>query len=131
MLCKDTLPKPGNIYLFQVNNRNRRKSSDICSKLAIKILETHHWGRLVSSLLTLNYFTPFPSFPIIYFEQVNVSRVTLVSLSRVHEDVEIDNKCCVKICWDFLPKTSKNFQGILFYFTENSDYFKNENNSER
>ena len=27
---------------------------------------------LVSSLLTLNYFTPFPSFPIVYFEQVNI-----------------------------------------------------------
>ena len=26
----------------------------------------------MSSLLTLNYFTPFPSFPIVDFEQVNV-----------------------------------------------------------
>ena len=26
----------------------------------------------MSSLLTLNYFTPFPSFPIVEFEQVNI-----------------------------------------------------------
>ena len=32
-----------NIYLFIVNNRNRRKSSETCSKLMIKIPERHHW----------------------------------------------------------------------------------------
>ena len=26
----------------------------------------------MSSLLTLNYFTPFPSFPVVDFEQVNI-----------------------------------------------------------
>ena len=31
-----------NIYLFEVNNRNTRKWSEICSKLTIKTPKLHH-----------------------------------------------------------------------------------------
>ena len=34
---------PASIYLFQVKKRNSRKSSDKCSKLAIKTPEASHW----------------------------------------------------------------------------------------
>ena len=46
---------PGNIYLFKVNNRNTRKSCEICSKLTIQTPED------VSGvfLLTLNIFHTF------------------------------------------------------------------------
>ena len=55
--------------MFKVNNRNSRKRCEICSKLTIKTLERHQWGRpdvfivnfehishlvLVFLLLTLN-----------------------------------------------------------------------------
>ena len=58
-----------------------------CSKSTIKALgkgltyvQSYQWRYqkdvievvLVSSLLTLNYFTLFPSFPIVDFEQVNI-----------------------------------------------------------
>ena len=33
---------PGNIYLFNVNNRNTRKRYQICSKSTIKTLEQRH-----------------------------------------------------------------------------------------
>ena len=46
--------------MFKVNNKNTKKTS-------LKNV-------VVSSLLTLNYFTPFPTFPIVYFKQVNVCR---------------------------------------------------------
>ena len=42
---------PANIYLFKVNNRNTRKSCEICSKLTIKLT--------VFLLLTLNIFHVF------------------------------------------------------------------------
>ena len=59
---------PLNIYLFKVNNRNTRKSCEICSKLTTKTREWRHWCR---ELWT--YFTPFPNFSIDDFEQVYVS----------------------------------------------------------
>ena len=55
-LCKDTLPNPESIY----------------SKLIIKIPDGRHWSRPVSSLITLNYFKDFPSFPNFGFEQLNI-----------------------------------------------------------
>ena len=54
-----------NIYLFKVNNRNTRKSYEICSKLTIKTPERHQW--------LWTYFTAFSSVSIVDFEQVNVS----------------------------------------------------------
>ena len=49
-----------------------RKRADICSKLTIKLPEWRLENVLVSSLLTLNYFAPFPSFSIVDFKQANV-----------------------------------------------------------
>ena len=34
---------PANIYALKVNNKNTRKKSDICSKLAIKTIERRQW----------------------------------------------------------------------------------------
>ena len=36
---------PAGIYLLKVNNRNTRKSSEICSKLIIKTPYRRHWYR--------------------------------------------------------------------------------------
>ena len=36
---------PAGIYLPKVNKRNTRTRYEICSKLAIKIPERHHWRR--------------------------------------------------------------------------------------
>ena len=67
-LCKDTFPNTAKIYLFKISNRNTRKRPDICYKLQKDVTK----NVLVSSLLTLSYFTHFPSFSIIDFKQVNV-----------------------------------------------------------
>ena len=69
-LCKDTLGNPAKIYLFKVNNRNTRKWPDICSKLTTEIPERRHWGSF--GIFIINYVIPFPSFPIVDFEQVNI-----------------------------------------------------------
>ena len=37
----------------------------------------------MSSLLTLNYFTPFPSFPIVDVEQVNICWENYLTLSKI------------------------------------------------
>ena len=71
-LCKDTLPNTAKFYLFKLNKRNTRKRPDICSKLTMKLPERRHWNVPVSSLLTLNYFTPLPSFSIADYKQVDV-----------------------------------------------------------
>ena len=42
-----------NIYLFQVNNRNNRKSCEICSKLTIKTPEQRQWSR--SGVFIVNF----------------------------------------------------------------------------
>ena len=41
------------IYLLNVNNRNTRTRCEICSKLAIKIPERHHWPR--SGIFIVNF----------------------------------------------------------------------------
>ena len=61
---------PVNIYLFKVNNRNSRKSCEICSKLTIKAPEQP-------------YFTPFSTVSIVDFEQVNVGWVFSYILSKL------------------------------------------------
>ena len=42
-----------NIYFFKINNRNARKRSEICSKLAIKTPERHQWRR--SGVFIVNF----------------------------------------------------------------------------
>ena len=42
-----------NIYLFKVNNRNTRKSCEICLKLTIKTLEQRYWRR--SEVFIVNF----------------------------------------------------------------------------
>ena len=58
---------PGNIYLFQVNNRSTRKKCKICSKLIIKT------PVLVFLQVTLNIFHFFSSISIVDLERVNFS----------------------------------------------------------
>ena len=41
---------PANIYFFKVNNRNTRKSCEICSKLTIKIPERRQMFDLVLNM---------------------------------------------------------------------------------
>ena len=44
---------PANIYLFKINNRNKRKRWNICPKLAIKTPEKCHWCR--SGVFTVKF----------------------------------------------------------------------------
>ena len=39
------ITKPTGIYLLKVNNRNTRKSCEICSKLTMNITERRQWRR--------------------------------------------------------------------------------------
>ena len=63
---------PTNTYLLKFNNRNTRKRYEICSKSIIKTTEDVTDVFLLFLLLTLTYFTPFPSVSIVDSEQVNV-----------------------------------------------------------
>ena len=56
---------PGNIYLSKVNNRNTRKSYEICSKLRIETPERRQ--------LCISYFTSFSNVSIADFEHINVT----------------------------------------------------------
>ena len=48
----------GNIYLFEVNNRNTEKRYEICSKLTIKPPERCYWRRS-GVFVNLNIFHTF------------------------------------------------------------------------
>ena len=61
-----------NNYLSKVSNRNTRKRPDICFNLTMKIPERRHWSHSGVFIITLSYFTLFPSFPIVDFQQVNI-----------------------------------------------------------
>ena len=73
---------PANIYLFNVNNRNTRKRSEICSKLTKKTPERRHAGLLVipSSNATFQKssdkkaFSNYSNFAITFFYCVVVLR---------------------------------------------------------
>ena len=56
--------------MFKVNNRNTRKSCEICSKLTIKTPERRRSGVF---MLTLNIIHTFFSVSIVDFKQVNVN----------------------------------------------------------
>ena len=62
---------PANIYLFKVNNKNTRKSCEICSKLTTKTLE---WRLTSSGVFTVNFEHIF-SVSIAHFRQVDISWV--------------------------------------------------------
>ena len=58
--------------MFKVNDRRTRARCEICSKLAIRIPERHHWRR--SGIFIVNfwtYLTPCSSVSVVNFEQVN------------------------------------------------------------
>ena len=46
-------PFPAGNYMFKVNNRITRPKCEICSKLAIKIPERHHWRH--SGIFIVNF----------------------------------------------------------------------------
>ena len=50
---------PANIYLFKVNNRNSRKTYEICSKLTIKTQQRGHWSRSGVFIVILNIIDTF------------------------------------------------------------------------
>ena len=67
---------PANIYLFnKVNNRNTRKSCELCSKLTIKTPERRQWRAFIIKFEHILLGKGFPSASIVNFEQVNVSWV--------------------------------------------------------
>ena len=83
---------PTNIYFFKVNNRNTRKSCEICSKL-IKTPKRRYWHRLKY----WTYSTHFSSVTIADFEQVNLSLVSKEAVIKVKslkmfQDKEKDTK---------------------------------------
>ena len=49
--------KPANIYLFKVDNRNTRKSCEICSKLTIKTPEPRQWRRSGVSIVDFEHIS--------------------------------------------------------------------------
>ena len=51
--CLQPCPFPVCIYLLKVNNRNTRKSCEICSKLTIKTPERCQWHRF--SVFIVNF----------------------------------------------------------------------------
>ena len=44
---------PANIYLFKVNNRNTRKTCEMCSKLTMKTPERRRWR--LSGVFIVNF----------------------------------------------------------------------------
>ena len=71
---------PANIYLFKVSNRNTRKGSKICSKLAIKTSERRHSRHSDVFIVNFEHVSNlFPSVSIVDFEQVNVSWVATIA----------------------------------------------------
>ena len=53
LLFNETSGFPGNIYLFNINNRNNRKRYEICLKLTTKAPEWRQWRR--SGVFIVNF----------------------------------------------------------------------------
>ena len=49
---------PAKIYLFKVSSRSTRKRCEICSKLAIKTLERHHWRCTCVFIVNFEHISP-------------------------------------------------------------------------
>ena len=86
VLATKQLSIPGNIYLFQVNNRSLRKRCGICSKSTIKIHQNDvNDVYLVFLLLILNIFHTF--FMCFYCslwtsKYVNISNISNIACSQ-------------------------------------------------
>ena len=89
-------PNLGNNYLLNVKNRNTRKRPDIYSQLTINIHSQEDVMEvdLVFSLLTLNFFTPFPSFLVIDFEQVNICWENYLTFYLFDRQAGLNKKQC-------------------------------------
>ena len=77
-------------YLFKFNNRNTRKSREICAKLMVKTSKRHHWRR--SDIIIVNfeyYFIPLEILEILE-KGVEYAKLT-VKLSERHFIVNFEH----------------------------------------
>ena len=77
--------KVANIYLFKINDRDTRKTCEICSKLTIKTTE-----RLLYCELR-TYFTPSSSASIADFELINVYWEHVNTCKYQNKNLNLDN----------------------------------------
>ena len=80
--------------MFKVNNKDTRKSCEICSKLTIKLPERRHqrcFGVFNVNFKHISYFTSFFSVSIVDFEQVNVTWVDTDFLQTKSEYIVENN----------------------------------------
>ena len=69
--------------MFKVNNRNFRKKLEVCSVLAVKILERPHWRR--SGVFVANFeHIPCASVSVVDFEQVNAGWEVSLKFGRAY-----------------------------------------------
>ena len=69
--------------IFKFNNRDTRKSYEICYRLTIKTPERHHLrcpGVFIVNFEHISHL--FSSVPVINFEQVNVSWEQIINYTR-------------------------------------------------
>ena len=108
---------PGNIYLFQVNNRNTRKWCEICSKLIIKTPEQRHWRR--SDLFTVN-FELFPHLFLVFLLLI-FNRQILAGNGHIYWRFIFLQCCCLEShiveCWSLQMNNETTFNKT---FSENS-----------
>ena len=77
--------KVANIYLFKINDRDTRKTCEICSKLTIKTTERLHYCELRT------YFTLSFSAPIVDFELINVYWEHINTCKYQNKNLNLDN----------------------------------------
>ena len=106
------------IYLFKFNNKNTRKSCEMCSKLIIKAPERRHWHR--SSVFIVNfwtYFMPFSSVSIVWRRRTGKILFDLSFLALMMRSRIILKKLQIFVT-QLLEKKIPKYSGLFKYVHE-------------
>ena len=93
--------------MFKVNNKDRLPEFKVNQKDVFEVV-------LMSSLFTLNYFRPFPSFPIVDFESVNICWENYLTF----HSFDICFNVSIGGSQDLKRSNARNFFIFLFSHTE-------------
>ena len=108
---------PDNIYMFKVNNRNNRKSGEICLKLTIKTPEWRHWHRFCVFIINLEHILHLSSRVFTaYFKQVNITCVTFFPSDIDVNDILNYQKNYLLHQWRRSGVFILNFEHVLHLF---------------
>ena len=107
-------------HLFKFNYRNTKATLEICSKLAIKTPERHHWFRSV--VFIVNHWTDFAHCVCVFivgFEQVNIGWVRAIHLKSIDKQLheKYRSNSWITPEWTTSALCLTHFQPMFHFYT--------------